>query len=79
MIMPGVAFLLTKALNLDPAIAAGVILVGCAPGGTASNVISYLAKGDVALSVTMTSISTLLAPLMTPPSHQVAGRSVHAC
>jgi len=65
-IMPGVAFLLTKALNLDPAIAAGVILVGCAPGGTASNVISYLAKGDVALSVTMTSISTLLAPLMTP-------------
>lgn len=78
-IMPGVAFLLTKVLNLDPAIAAGVILVGCAPGGTASNVISYLAKGDVALSVTMTSISTLLAPLMTPPSHQVAGRSVHAC
>lgn len=65
-IMPGVAFLLTKVLNLDPAIAAGVILVGCAPGGTASNVISYLAKGDVALSVTMTSISTLLAPLMTP-------------
>ena len=41
-------------------------LVGCAPGGTASNVISYLAKADVALSVTMTSISTLLAPLMTP-------------
>ena len=66
LIMPGVAFLLTKALNLDPAIAAGVILVGCAPGGTASNVISYLAKGDVALSVTMTSISTLLAPFMTP-------------
>ena len=46
--------------------ALGVILVGCAPGGTASNVISYLAKADVALSVTMTSISTLLAPLMTP-------------
>ena len=65
-IMPGVAFLLAKLLHLDPAIAAGVILVGCAPGGTASNVISYLAKGDVALSVTMTSISTLLAPLMTP-------------
>ena len=65
-IMPGVAFLLAKLLHLDPAIAAGVILVGCAPGGTASNVISYLAKGDVALSVTMTSISTLLAPFMTP-------------
>ena len=65
-IMPGIAFLLAKLLHLDPAIAAGVILVGCAPGGTASNVISYLAKGDVALSVTMTSISTLLAPFMTP-------------
>ena len=77
-IMPGVAFLLAKLLHLDPAIAAGVILVGCAPGGTASNVISYLAKGDVALSVTMTSISTLLAPFMTPLLTQVAGRSVHA-
>ena len=65
-IMPALALVITKLLNLDPAIAAGVVLVGCAPGGTASNVISYLAKGDVALSVTMTSISTLLAPFMTP-------------
>lgn len=66
LIMPLLAVMLTKIFQLDPAIAAGVILVGCAPGGTSSNVISYLAKGDVALSVTMTSISTLLAPVMTP-------------
>ena len=65
-IMPALAWALARAFRLDPALAAGVILVGCAPGGTSSNVISYLAKGDVALSVTMTSISTLLAPLMTP-------------
>ena len=54
------------ALDLPNEIAVGVILVGCSPGGTASNVVSYLARGDVALSVTMTSISTLLAPLITP-------------
>lgn len=65
-IMPAMAVLLTTVLNLPDAVAVGVILVGCAPGGTSSNVISYLAKADVALSVTMTSISTLLAPLMTP-------------
>lgn len=65
-IMPLVALLVVTALNLPGAIAAGVILVGCAPGGTSSNVVSYLARGDVALSVTMTSISTLLAPIFTP-------------
>lgn len=65
-IMPGLAILLVTAFSLPPALAIGVILVGCAPGGTSSNVITYLAKGDVALSVTMTSISTLLAPLFTP-------------
>lgn len=65
-IMPLLAVLLTWVFNLDPAIAVGVILVGTAPGGTSSNVISYLSKGDVALSVTMTSISTLLAPIITP-------------
>ncbi len=65
-IMPGLAVLLVNLLGLPDAIAVGVILVGCAPGGTSSNVISYLSKADVALSVTMTSISTLLAPLMTP-------------
>ncbi|WP_245579736.1 bile acid:sodium symporter family protein [Brevibacterium album] len=65
-IMPLVALGVVTLLGLPPLIAAGVILVGCAPGGTASNVVSYLARGDVALSVTMTSISTLLAPLLTP-------------
>lgn len=65
-IMPLAAVALTWALRLPPEIAAGVILVGCAPGGTSSNVVSYLARGDVALSVTMTSVSTLLAPIFTP-------------
>lgn len=65
-VMPSVAWLLCKLLNLPMELALGVILVGCCPGGTASNVICYLAKGDVALSVAMTGVSTLLAPLVTP-------------
>lgn len=65
-IMPLTALLVVTVLGLPPELAAGVILVGCAPGGTASNVVSYLARGDVALSVAMTSISTVLAPLLTP-------------
>jgi BASS family bile acid:Na+ symporter len=65
-VMPLLGFLVSWVLQLDPALAAGVILVGCAPGGTSSNVISYLSKADTALSVTMTSISTLIAPLLTP-------------
>lgn len=65
-IMPLLALVVVKILGLPTEIAAGVILVGCAPGGTSSNVVSYLARGDVALSVTMTSISTLLAPIFTP-------------
>ena len=64
--MPLVALLVVAVMDLPDAVAAGVILVGCAPGGTSSNVVSYLARGDVALSVTMTSISTLLAPVLTP-------------
>lgn len=66
LIMPLLGLGISLLLQLPPALAAGVILVGCAPGGTASNVVTYLAKGDVALSVTMTSISTLLAPVFTP-------------
>ncbi|MCL6424419.1 bile acid:sodium symporter family protein [Brachybacterium sp. JHP9] len=66
LIMPLTGFAISWALQLPPELAAGVILVGCAPGGTSSNVITYLAKADTALSVTMTSISTLLAPLLTP-------------
>lgn len=65
-VMPGLAFVLCKLFDLPPEIAVGVILVGCCPGGTASNVITYMAKGNVALSVACTSVSTLLAPLLTP-------------
>ena len=64
--MPLLAFGIAWVLQLPPALAAGMILVGCVPGGTSSNVVTYLARGDVALSVTMTSISTLLSPLLTP-------------
>ena len=65
-IMPFLAFALGKAFALEDALLVGVILVGTCPGGTASNVMTYLAKGDVALSVGMTSVSTLLAPILTP-------------
>lgn len=64
--MPLLAFGIAWVLQLPPALAAGLILVGSVPGGTSSNVVTYLARGDVALSVTMTSISTLLSPLLTP-------------
>ena len=65
-VMPALAFLLSKAFGLDAALMAGVVLVGTCPGGTSSNVITYLSKGDVALSVGMTSVNTLLAPILTP-------------
>ncbi len=65
-IMPLLAFGLSMLFSLPPAIAVGVILVGSCPGGTASNVMTYLAKGNIALSVACTSVSTLLAPLLTP-------------
>lgn len=65
-IMPLSAYVLAKVFQLPIDLALGVILVGCCPGGTASNVITYIAKGDVALSVGMTIVSTILAPLCTP-------------
>ncbi|PTE43644.1 symporter [Staphylococcus equorum] len=65
-IMPLAAFLIAKLFQLPPEIAIGVILVGCCPGGTSSNVMSYLANANVALSVAITSVSTLLAPFLTP-------------
>ena len=65
-VMPLLAWLLCQVFALPQELALGVILVGCCPGGTASNVITYLAKGDLALSVGMTAMSTLLAPVMTP-------------
>ncbi|OTG76304.1 sodium transporter [Acinetobacter terrae] len=65
-VMPGLAYLLCQLFQLPPEIAIGVILVGCCPGGTASNVITYMAKGNTALSVACTSVSTILAPVLTP-------------
>jgi bile acid:Na+ symporter, BASS family len=65
-IMPLAAWIVCMVLSLPQDLAAGVILLGCCPGGTASNVISYLAKADVALSIVLTSVSTMLAFLATP-------------
>ena len=77
-IMPLLAWALAWVFRLDEALALGVVLVGCCPGGTASNVITYLAKGDLALSVGMTGVSTLLAPLLTPLlTWALAGKSIH--
>lgn len=66
LIMPLVAFGVGKLLELPPLLAAGLILVGCCPSGTASNVMTFIAKGDTALSVTVSSINTVLAPILTP-------------
>lgn len=65
-VMPLLAFCLTKVFNLPTELAIGVILVGTCPGGTSSNVMTYLSGGDVALSVGMTAVSTVLAPFLTP-------------
>ena len=65
-IMPLLAFALGKTFGLERSLLVGVMLVGTCPGGTASNVITYLSKGDVSISVGMTSVNTLLSPLLTP-------------
>lgn len=65
-IMPLLGFTLANLSNFPPEIAAGMILIGCSPNGVASNVISYLAKANLALSITITAVSTMLAPLITP-------------
>jgi len=65
-IMPLVGFTLAKIFNFPSEIAAGIILVGCSPSGLASNVMSYLARANLALSVSVTTVSTLLAPFLTP-------------
>lgn len=65
-VMPFVAFALTRVFGLDPYLSAGIILVGCCPGGVSSNIMSFLCHGDVAFSVGMTTVSTLLAPIVTP-------------
>ena len=65
-IMPLIAFLIVKIFSLPPELAIGVMLVGTCPGGTSSNVMTYLAKGDIALSVSMTMLTTILSPIVTP-------------
>ncbi len=65
-IMPIMGFALAKLSNFPPEIAAGIVLIGCSPSGVASNVMAYLAKANLALSITITAIATLLAPFMTP-------------
>jgi len=66
LIMPAAAYIISLLLNLSPVMMAGVVLVGCSPGGTASNVITYLGKGNVALSITLTLTSTVMAVALTP-------------
>ncbi len=65
-IMPLVGYSVAKLLGLPPALAAGMVLLGACPSGTASNVMSFIAKGDTALSVTVSSVNTILAPVLTP-------------
>ena len=65
-IMPLLAFVLSSVFSLDTALTVGLILVGTVPGGTASDVITFLAKGDVALSVSLTAVSTVISPILTP-------------
>lgn len=65
-VMPLLGWGIAHLFDFDPLVTAGMILVGCAPGGTSSNVMVYLAKGDTALSVSMTTVSTLLSPILTP-------------
>ncbi len=77
-IMPLLAFGLGKMFGLETGLLAGVILVGTCPGGTSSNVITYLSRGDVALSVGMTGVNTLLAPILTPAiTYLLLKTSVH--
>lgn len=65
-IMPIMGFLLAKVSGFPPEIAAGIVLIGCSPSGVASNVMAYLAKANLALSITITSVATLAAPFITP-------------
>src|SRR3984957_4598423 len=78
LIMPSVGFALASISGFNSEIAAGMILIGCSPNGMASNVISYLAKANVALSITITAVSTLLSPLLTPLlMKMLAGQFIH--
>lgn len=72
-IMPLIGFTLASVSGFPPEIAAGIILIGCSPNGMASNVISYLAKANLALSITITAVSTMLAPFITPLLMRIKG------
>jgi len=74
-IMPLIGFAIASLFNFPKEIAAGIILVGCCPSGLASNVMSYLARANLALSVSVTTISTLLAPFLTPTLMRILGGS----
>lgn len=77
LIMPLLGFLLAYLSGLPPEIAAGIVLIGCSPNGMASNVIAYLARANVALSVTITAISTSARPFLNAFADEIACRSVH--
>lgn len=66
LVMPLMGWTLARVFDLQPTVALGLVLVGSCPGGVASNVITYIARGNVALSVTMTACSTMLSPILTP-------------
>jgi bile acid:Na+ symporter, BASS family len=72
-IMPGLGFLLAHTVNFPPEIAAGILLIGCSPSGLASNVMCMIAKANVALSVTITTLATLLSPFLTPLLMKILG------
>ena len=65
-IMPLIALALARLFSLDAALTVGLVLVGTVPGGTASDVITFISKGDVALSVSLTAVSTVISPILTP-------------
>ena len=75
-VMPCLAYTLTKVFGLEPALAIGILLVGSCPGGVSSNIMSFLCHGDVAFSVGMTCVSTLLAPVMTPLLMQITAGQI---
>ncbi|MBK6978417.1 MAG: bile acid:sodium symporter family protein [Cytophagaceae bacterium] len=72
-IMPILGFLLSRSFDFPPEVAAGVVLIGCSPSGLASNVMALMAKANVALSITITSMATLMAPVMTPLLMKILG------
>lgn len=75
-IMPCLAYTLVHLFNLEPALALGILLVGCCPGGVSSNIMSFLCHGDVAFSVGMTCASTIIAPVMTPLLMQITAGEI---